>query len=941
MKLQTNRPSSCRGTLAFLLVLVGVVATGCDSFRSDAERVEAAKHALAAGDYRAASLELRRVLDSSPDNAEARLAVAELSLAMGDARTAEKDLERALAAGLPPERAAVPMGRVMLATDRAAALLQQLNDGTLPAAEPDRSVLKGDALTALGELAAAENTFRAVLEKSPANLHATVGLALVTAAQDRQSEALALLAAFLEANPDAAEAWLLQGDILSRETRFSGAEAAYRHATSDKARGLSLPQQVSALSGLAEAQLIRGAPADARATLERMRGVARDAAATHLIAARLALATQDYGTAVAELRPLVVELPNLAAARFLLGAALLAQGNLEQAESHLSRLVQLAPDNVEGRKLLAKARLRLQRYDGAMEVLTPAMRSDTTDAELSSLFSEAMLQVGERGRAVDVLEQASEKNPDDVGLKLDLASAYIAAGRSAEAVDLLRSLPEVTGDPRRESLLVAALEAAKGPAEAGREVQRLVAAHPGDINILSLAASHAMTQSDFGDARRYLEQALEIAPQDPRLLEMLAQAEIRAGNIDSAEAAWKRLLDIPGSRTKARLGLVEIASLRGRPADARQGLEQIRREDPEAIGPRLALARLMLSASEATQAATVLSEAVAISPQDALVRLQVGRLLADFGRYDEAMRQVQQAVELDPDSAEAWLEVARMQSALDRSGPARQSIEKAVALDGNSIEAVGMLALMDLRANRSDAALRGARELSARRPGDPRAAVLEGDVYMALGQAREATRSYKRAYSLRPDLQIAAKQSAAMRAAQLTNPEAPLARWVAEEPHDDRARMLLAQAYQADGRRQPAIEQYERLATNPAVGFSVFNNLAWLYYEVGDDRAESTARRALDLASDNPAVMDTYGWILVEKGQVAEGRDLLAVAAQRAPGEPDIAYHYAAALARSGDERQAAEVLAGLLRSNASFSTRAEAERLQRQLASVDGNAAN
>ena len=74
-----------------------------------------------------------------------------------------------------------------------------------------------------------------------------------------------------------------------------------------------------------------------------MRSLARDAAATHLIAARLALVSQDYATAVAELRPLVIEMPNLASARFLLGAALLAQGNLEQAEGHLSRLVQLAP----------------------------------------------------------------------------------------------------------------------------------------------------------------------------------------------------------------------------------------------------------------------------------------------------------------------------------------------------------------------------------------------------------------------------------------------------------------------------------------------------------------------------------------------------------------------------------------------------------------------
>ena len=135
---------------------------------------------------------------------------------------------------------------------------------------------------------------------------------------------------------------------------------------------------------------------------------------------------------------------------------------------------------------------------------------------------------------------------------------------------------------------------------------------------------------------------------------------------------------------------------------------------------------------------------------------------------------------------------------------------------------------------------------------DPRAAVLEGDVRLALGQPREAAQAYQRAMTLSPDLQIAAKQSAAMRSARMANPEAPLARWVAERPEDARARTLLAEAYQLTGRRELAIEQYERLAASPAAGFADLNNLAWLYYEQGDDRAEATARRAYDLAAGQP-----------------------------------------------------------------------------------------
>ena len=607
----------------------------------------------------------------------------------------------------------------------------------------------------------------------------------------------------------------MRGDILARASRYSEAESAFKQASSDKVRKLGLPQQLSALTGLAEAQLARGANDEAGQTLARMRTVAAGAAQTHLIAARLALVNQDYATAVTELQPLVTAMPNLASARFLLGAALLAQGNLGQAESHLSHLLRIAPDNVEARKLLAKARLRQQRYDSAMQVLSPAMQADTFDPELSALLSEAKLQAGAPGEAVAVLERSVERNPNDVGVKLDLATAYIAAGRSAEAVDLLRALPELTGDARRETLLVTALAAAKGPAEARREVEQLVARNPKDINILSLAAVARVVAGRLrGRANVSGNQRWHSIPPTPRLLTMLARTEMQAGSLDAAEAAWRRLEKVPGSRTAARLGLVEVAQVRGRVGEARKGLEQIRAEDPKAVVPRLMLARMMLAASEAAPASKLLSETIAIAPRDAQLRLQVARLLGEFSRYDEAIGQVRQAVEMAPESTEAWLEMARMQLALDRSGPARESAEKAVALERDSIEGVGMLALLDLREKRGDSALRRAVDLSARRPTDPRAAVLEGDVRIALGQPREAAQAYERAFALSADLLIAAKQSAAMRSARMANPEAPLARWVAARPDDFRARTLLADAYQLDGRRDLAIAQYERLAAS-------------------------------------------------------------------------------------------------------------------------------
>ena len=89
------------------------------------------------------------------------------------------------------------------------------------------------------------------------------------------------------------------------------------------------------------------------------------------------------------------------------------------------------------------------------------------------------------------------------------------------------------------------------------------------------------------------------------------------------------------------------------------------------------------------------------------------------------------------------------------------------------------------------------------------------------------------------------------------------------------------------------------------------------------------------------AVVDTYGWILTEEGKVAAGLEALSKAVKRAPDNPDIRYHHAAALARSGEGGRAMGLLANLMKSNPDFSSRAEAEQLRRELAGSVAAGAN
>ena len=70
---------------------------------------------------------------------------------------------------------------------------------------------------------------------------------------------------------------------------------------------------------------------------------------------------------------------------------------------------------------------------------------------------------------------------------------------------------------------------------------------------------------------------------------------------------------------------------------------------------------------------------------------------------------------------------------------------------------------------------------------------------------------------------------------------------------------------------------------------------------------------------------------------MAQGLEALAKAAKQAPTDPDIKFHHAAALARSGETQRAMALLDEVLASNTGFTSRSEAEQLRRELgAGVD-----
>jgi Tfp pilus assembly protein PilF len=144
--------------------------------------------------------------------------------------------------------------------------------------------------------------------------------------------------------------------------------------------------------------------------------------------------------------------------------------------------------------------------------------------------------------------------------------------------------------------------------------------------------------------------------------------------------------------------------------------------------------------------------------------------------------------------------------------------------------------------------------------------------------------------------------------------------------------MYLAEAHLKAGQLPQAIAHYETSLKQNPKNLLALNNLAWLYQQSHDPRAASTAEQAYKLQPDNPAVADTLGWILIERGDVKRGLELTRKALAKAPEAAEIRYHLAVGLERTGDKAQARTELQALIRSGRPFPELEEAKALLERL---------
>lgn len=347
--------------------------------------------------------------------------------------------------------------------------------------------------------------------------------------------------------------------------------------------------------------------------------------------------------------------------------ALLARGEIEQAESQAKLESRVAPSDPE--PVISLAEVALARRDGRTALAHAA--------------------------------RALELRRDDYDALLIAAVAHAREGAYPAALDDLKRALRYERTERRMTVFLAVLETT-GELEARAFDER---------PYCLLGHLHRYLQlydpSQAGPAARYAQRAVEVGDRADDGHVTLAAVHARQGHTARAQAEFAQALAVNPRNTAALLGQARYHAERGEAAEEYRLTRAAFEADPDDAYVASAFQTVLIQKlGDYRQALAAAEGAVARSPRNAEAWWRLGRVQTRLGDHRAALSSYQQAMQLGPRTAELEDSVAQVLLTLGRDDEAKAAYGRAIALDPLRPQPHYGLGALHGKARRWDEALR-------------------------------------------------------------------------------------------------------------------------------------------------------------------------------------------------------------------------------------------
>jgi|GEM_PF-4308290 len=618
-----------------------------------------------AGQNRAAEQRLVQVLQAAPGFMPARAMLFELYVQERNFDAAQNQIDQLSA--VKPDSPDVARYRIALAQAQGRSpedlkgLYEKLPEDTLSARR-----FKAERAYVIENYPDAARLFEAVLKEEPRDLRSVLLLSNVYSKLDQKDKAKALVEHSIASMPDEPRLKILQqqldgatpeqlkalsqkllasGDPVTQElaaARTDAAQGKYDSALAHlkKVRD-QRPDDIGAWDLTFHINLGQGRFDQAQVAASTLARLNADQDNGRAYEWELAMAQKDFTKAISIGRQLTNDRSAFSQSWRMLGDALRAAGQLNEALNQYRTALEIQSTNIDACIGEVRCLEGLDQPDQARDVASAGLQRMPDNAQLK----EIVMAHDALHNAADVVPQRRtvlQKAPNDPMSYFNLAETCMMAAKQAEASD---------------------------PAKA----------------------------KQFSDeANQTLQTGVAKFPEDLRLNAGLAEVLEKTGHFDDGLKILEHLSSLPQYKDRP-----EIISLMGEyyargehPEDAEKLFRQAWAASHDDTAPELRLAQHLVSEQRYDAALEVLADKTNANRLE-VVRARVRTLMA-AGRFDEADKNARAALEANPKSEDIMLLLAGIELTSKNYSAARQHAQAALAIDPKNDTAIYFQALIEL-----------------------------------------------------------------------------------------------------------------------------------------------------------------------------------------------------------------------------------------------------
>ena len=784
---------------------------------------------------------------------------------------------------------------------------------------------------------------------APDNLEARSKLALVLMSVGQFAEARQEALAILERNPAHSEAMLLLAESSRNQRELDEAEQRLRSLAADDKAGFHL-----ALAGLS---LRKQDLASAESEVKRAISLDPNSVEAHLALAKIYWLRNDLAKADQEFRAAAELAPVRSPAHLNYAEFKAHTGAADDAKARLNEITRQASDSLPAWRLLAQIAFTEGKFDESLKFLENITLRDPANIEARLLQSQVWMAKGEVKKALENLESLNKKLPKFLPIKYQLARAYLQENDSAQAAAVLKQAIAANPDYAEAILLLSEINLQSGnaqPVVASMldllkrrpdlvQAQLLLARAYQSLGRLDDAAAvfreqikaspkssqpHLFLglvlrqQNKIDEARKVFEIAHQLTPDSLLPIAQLVDLDIQNKNFEAAFQRVQEQLQKTPASPGAHFLEGKIYAAQGKWDNAEGALLKALELDPNSSSTYDLLISTYLAANKLSQAIALLEGLISKSPGNAralMLSALIYEKLNDFAKAREAYEKV---LAVKPESPHALNNLAYLfAERLDQPDKAYDLAQKARSLQPADAGIADTLGWILYKKGDYQQARTLLQDSAKQLPNNPEiqfhlgmANYMMGDMdaaRAAFGQAAKAANDFPGKEEVRR--RLAVLEGAEGKAAEASSDD--LEAILTQQPDDVVTRMLLGESYEKQGEFVKAAATYEQaVKLNPKL-LSATAKLAQLNAGPlqASDKALEFARKARELAPNDPKVVGILGGAAYQTGNFTWAYNLLQESARQLPNDAEILHDFAWAAFSLGKVSEARQTMQRVL----------------------------